>query len=58
MDSLLLGMRVRISPGAWMMVACECHVLQVPRRAGQSSVGAQPSVNVSLRVCVRACVCV
>jgi hypothetical protein len=37
----LLGLWVRIPPGAWMSVSCECCVL---RRAGHSSRGVLPSV--------------
>jgi len=39
----LLGLRVRIPPGAWMCVCCECRVLSV-RRANHSSRGVLPSV--------------
>jgi hypothetical protein len=43
----LLGLWVRIHPGAWMSVSCECHVLSgsgVCGGAGHSSRGALPSV--------------
>jgi len=41
--SRLLGFWVRIPPGAWMSVSCECCVLSV-RRADHSSRGILPSV--------------
>jgi len=47
----LLGLRVRIPPGAWMPVSCECCVLSL-RRADHSSREVLPSV-VCLSVIVK-----
>jgi len=41
----LLGFQVRISPGSWMFVPCECYVLSGSlRRADHSSRGVLPCV--------------
>ena len=50
----LLGLRVRIPPGTWMSVTCECCVL-----SGRGlCVGIITSPEESYRVCVCVCVCV
>ena len=51
--SRLLGLRVRISPGAWMSVSCDCFVLS--RRVVWD--GPIPRPEESYQVCVRECVC-
>ena len=58
----LLGLRVRISPGAWLCVSCDCIVLShrgvrdgpIPRPEESYQLRARVCVH----VCVRACVCV
>ena len=51
----LLGLRVRIPPGAWIFVSCDCYVLcRSVRRAGFLSREFPPSAG----VCVCVCVCV
>jgi hypothetical protein len=50
----LLGLRVRIPPGAWMSVCCQCCVLS----DGPLCNGPITRPEESYRVCVCVCVCV
>jgi hypothetical protein len=40
----LLGLRVRIPPGAWMVISCKCYYVEVSARADHSPKGVLPSV--------------
>ena len=53
-DARLLGLRVRMPPGAWMSVACECAVLS----GGDLCNGPRIRTDESYRVCVCVTECV
>ena len=51
----LLGLRVRIAPGPWMSVSCECFVLSV--RGLCDGLITRPEKSSQMCACVCVCVC-